>query len=774
MFHVNAWGLPYAAALIGAKLVLPGPHLDGKSLYELFESERVTFSAGVPTVWLGLHHPHAGRTAAKFSTLRRTVIGGSACPPAMMRTLEDDFGVEVIHAWGMTEMSPLGTLSSSKAKHADGSTAEQAAAPGRSRAGRSSASTWRSSTTTARPLPWDGQSSGNLVVRGHWVIERYFEREASPLVEVPGRGEWFPTGDVATIDADGYMQITDRSKDVIKSGGEWISSIELENIAMGHPGGARGGGHRLPRTRNGTSGRCWWWCGSPAPSLTREELLAFFEGRIAKWQIPDDVALRRRAAAHRHRQAAEAQAARAVQGPPAARNLNASPPLGGCPRPGPCGKATGSCLATIGCARRAGPPAGRSATAVRCHEDRLRRFPDECSFRLVANFDRPGGGARGLGRAGPQTAQHQAAGRTDRQDRLDRPAVGADGADRQQPAARVCQFFAEKFSATNPAGVKFEVVGIDNKLSPTESLNALKAAIDQGVRYVMQGNGSSVAGPADRRGQQAQRAQSGQGSRLPQLRRGRPRPDQQQVQLLALPLRRRHLDEDGGADHLHEGPARRSRRSTCSSQNYSHGQQVAKYAKEMLASASAPTSRSSAKTCTRWRRCATSRPTSPRSRLPAPTRVITGNWGSDLSLLVKAANEGGYNGKFFTYYAGVTGTPTALGSGGAGRVYQVAYNHYNMGGQMRQWMDEFKRQVQRRLLHRLDHHRSSRCSAQAMAKAKSTDPVKVAAAMEGLKFKSFNGEVEMRKADHQLQQPLYIRSGRRPTPSTHTAPRTPA
>ena len=286
MFHVNAWGLPFTAALTGSKLVLPGPHLDGASLYALFEQERVTFSAGVPTVWLGLVN-HMKQHGLKFSTFKRTVIGGSACPPAMMRTLKEEFGVEVIHAWGMTELSPLGTLCTLQSKH-DGLPAERRQrlmeTQGRVIYGIDMAII----DDEGRSLPWDGVSAGNLVVRGPWVIERYFHADASPLVSVDGEPGWFPTGDVAAIDADGYMRITDRSKDVIKSGGEWISSIELENIAVAHPGVHEAAvvACRHPK-----------WderpllvaVRKPGADVTREALLAFFEGRIAKWQIPDDV-----------------------------------------------------------------------------------------------------------------------------------------------------------------------------------------------------------------------------------------------------------------------------------------------------------------------------------------------------------------------------------------------------------------------------------------------------------------------------------------------------
>ncbi len=285
MFHVNAWGVPYAAPMIGSKLVFPGPHLDGKSLYELMEAEQVTFSAGVPTVWLGLIN-FAQAQKLKFSSLKRTVIGGSACPPAMMRTLEDEFGIEVIHAWGMTEMSPLGTLSKLKAKHA--ALPVEAQRRILEKQGKVIFGVdMEILDDDGAALPWDGKASGNLVVRGPWIIRSYYRRDDSPLVKVAG-GAWFPTGDVASIDADAYMQITDRSKDVIKSGGEWISSIDLENIAMGHPAVLEAAAISCRHPK---------WderpllvvVKKPGAELTRELMLGYFEGKIAKWQIPDDV-----------------------------------------------------------------------------------------------------------------------------------------------------------------------------------------------------------------------------------------------------------------------------------------------------------------------------------------------------------------------------------------------------------------------------------------------------------------------------------------------------
>ncbi|MEJ6006658.1 3-(methylthio)propionyl-CoA ligase [Paucibacter sp. AS339] len=286
MFHVNAWGLPYSCAVVGCKMVMPGPHLDGKSLYELFESEGVTFSAGVPTIWLGLL-TYVKANALKFSSFRRTVIGGSACPPAMMATLQDEYGVDVIHAWGMTEMSPLGTASKLSAKQLRLPLQEQRrllAKQGKAIFGVDMAII----DDDGKSLPWDGASAGNLVVRGPWVISRYFGHEESPLVSVDGEAGWFPTGDVATIDADGFMQITDRSKDVIKSGGEWISSIDLENVAMAHPAVHEAAVIACAHPK---------WderplllvVKKPGAELTREQMLEFFEGRIAKWQVPDDV-----------------------------------------------------------------------------------------------------------------------------------------------------------------------------------------------------------------------------------------------------------------------------------------------------------------------------------------------------------------------------------------------------------------------------------------------------------------------------------------------------
>ncbi|MEY3468870.1 MAG: hypothetical protein RL203_964, partial [Pseudomonadota bacterium] len=218
MFHVNAWGIPYSAALTGAKLVFPGSGMDGKSIYELIEREGVTYAAGVPTVWQMLL-THMKANGLKFSSLNRTVIGGSACPPAMIQTFMDDYGVEVLHAWGMTELSPLGTLCTLKNKHLKLSEPEQMKI--RLKQGRVIFGVDMKIVDDAgRDLPHDGKSFGDLLVKGPWVVAEYFKGEGGPPLVKDAHGiEWFPTGDVATIDADGYMQITDRSKDVIKSGG---------------------------------------------------------------------------------------------------------------------------------------------------------------------------------------------------------------------------------------------------------------------------------------------------------------------------------------------------------------------------------------------------------------------------------------------------------------------------------------------------------------------------------------------------------------------------
>ncbi|MBN9339869.1 MAG: fatty-acid--CoA ligase [Comamonadaceae bacterium] len=285
MFHVNAWGIPYSAALTGCKVVFPGPALDGKSVYELVEAEGVTFAAGVPTVWQMLL-THVRSNGLKFSTLQRTVIGGSACPPAMITAFQEEFGVHVLHAWGMTETSPLGTLCTLKNKHLQLPRAQQELL--QQKQGRAICGVdLKIIGGDGRELPWDGKTYGDLLVRGPWILDSYFKGD-SPLIKDENGVGWFPTGDVATIDADGFMQITDRSKDVIKSGGEWISSIDVENIAMAHPAVAMAACIGMPHPK---------WDErpivavslKPGASVAREELLKFYEGKTAKWQIPDDV-----------------------------------------------------------------------------------------------------------------------------------------------------------------------------------------------------------------------------------------------------------------------------------------------------------------------------------------------------------------------------------------------------------------------------------------------------------------------------------------------------
>jgi fatty-acyl-CoA synthase len=282
MFHVNAWGLPYIACMVGAKLVFPGPALDGKSLYELIEQEQVTMSAGVPTVWQGLL-AHVDALGATFSSMRRTVIGGAPCPTAMTEAFQSRHRVEVLHAWGMTELSPIGTICSFKA-HQQSLPIPQRhalqAKQGRSLYGID----MRIVDANGDELPWDGESPGDLQVRGHWVTQQYFGAD----VESPLCDGWFPTGDIATIDRDGFMQITDRSKDVIKSGGEWISSAAIENVAYLHP---------AVSTAVCIAARHPKWDERPlllvvkksGSELAGDELLSFFNGRVARWWTPDAV-----------------------------------------------------------------------------------------------------------------------------------------------------------------------------------------------------------------------------------------------------------------------------------------------------------------------------------------------------------------------------------------------------------------------------------------------------------------------------------------------------
>ncbi|MCZ2135166.1 MAG: long-chain-fatty-acid--CoA ligase [Burkholderiales bacterium] len=283
MFHVNAWGLPYLMPMVGAKVVFPGAALDGKSIYELFESEGVAMSAGVPTVWQMLL-AYMDANQLKLSTMKRTVIGGSACPPAMLDAFRDRYGVTVNHAWGMTEMSPLGTFGTLKGTQLHASADAQRTTllkQGRAVFGVD----MKIVDGEGHELPRDGVAAGDLMVRGSWIIEQYYRGEGGSILDADG---YFSTGDVATLDADGFMQITDRSKDVIKSGGEWISSIDVENIAMAHPAVAMAAciGVRHPK-----------WderpmlvvVKKPNVEVSAQDILHFYEGKIAKWQIPDAV-----------------------------------------------------------------------------------------------------------------------------------------------------------------------------------------------------------------------------------------------------------------------------------------------------------------------------------------------------------------------------------------------------------------------------------------------------------------------------------------------------
>ncbi|WP_213959800.1 MULTISPECIES: 3-(methylthio)propionyl-CoA ligase [unclassified Variovorax] len=281
MFHVNAWGIPYAAPMNGCKLVLPGPRLDGASLFELMEAEGVTCSAGVPTIWLGLAQFMESQ-GLKPSTMRRSVVGGSAMPQSLIRDFAEKFDVEVRHCWGMTETSPLGTQGVPLAKHAALDAEQQYAL--RSKQGRAVFGVQlKVVDIDGNALPRDGKSAGELMVRGPWIVSEYFKGEKPAL-----RDGWFPTGDIATIDADGTMQITDRVKDVIKSGGEWISSIDLENAAIAHPALAMAAviGVKHPK-----------WderpvlCAvkKPGHEIDEAALLEFLGGKVAKWWLPDQV-----------------------------------------------------------------------------------------------------------------------------------------------------------------------------------------------------------------------------------------------------------------------------------------------------------------------------------------------------------------------------------------------------------------------------------------------------------------------------------------------------
>lgn len=282
MFHVNAWGSPYGCAMSGAQMVLPGPDLHGEALVNLIDTHGVTLAMGVPTIWQGLL-AHAAKSGTKLASLERTVIGGAACPPSMIETFRETYGVDTVHAWGMSEMSPLGTANIPLAKHRNLPIEDQHKL--RENQGRPPFGVeLKIVDDDGNALPNDGVTQGDLMVRGHWVLDSYFRLEDQELLQ----DGWFATGDVATLDPDGYMTIRDRSKDIIKSGGEWISSVELENIAVAHPQLATAAVIGVPHPK---------WDERPllvavkaeGEDPTEQDLLNFFDGQIAKWQIPDKV-----------------------------------------------------------------------------------------------------------------------------------------------------------------------------------------------------------------------------------------------------------------------------------------------------------------------------------------------------------------------------------------------------------------------------------------------------------------------------------------------------
>jgi 3-(methylthio)propionyl---CoA ligase len=283
MFHVNAWGIPYGAALAGTALALPGRHLDGASLHALLNAERVNFTCGVPTVWMGLL-AHLRATGGKLDTVRRIMTGGSACPPLLIEAFGAEYGVAVEHGWGMSELSPVGTYNAPKPAHGGLSAAERdhlMLKQGRVLAGID----MKIVDGEGRELPWDGTAFGDLKVRGPWVCSAYYGDEAGSALDADG---WFATGDVATIDPDGLMEITDRSKDVIKSGGEWISSITLENIALSHPDVAEAAVVAAYHPK---------WDERPVlvvvprqgRTVDAGDVLDVYAGKVPKWWLPDAV-----------------------------------------------------------------------------------------------------------------------------------------------------------------------------------------------------------------------------------------------------------------------------------------------------------------------------------------------------------------------------------------------------------------------------------------------------------------------------------------------------
>ena len=284
MFHVSAWGTPYAAAMVGCSLVLPGPMLDGASLVQLIDDYQVTAALGVPTIWQGLLNA-AQQSGTQLESLKRNVVGGASCPPSMIKTFKDVYDCETIHAWGMTETSPLGSVNQMKAKHLILSEEEQFKSrfsQGRPPFGVKLRITDAENSTNE--IQRDGKTAGNLQIQGHWIVDTYFGKDQSALTS----DGWFDTGDIATVDQDGYLNISDRSKDLIKSGGEWISSVELENIAIAHPeidiAAVIAAIHPKWDERPILIAKK-----SLESQLTEEDVLDFYINKIAKWQIPDKV-----------------------------------------------------------------------------------------------------------------------------------------------------------------------------------------------------------------------------------------------------------------------------------------------------------------------------------------------------------------------------------------------------------------------------------------------------------------------------------------------------
>lgn len=284
MFHVNAWGTPYAAAMVGCTLVLPGPGLDGASLVNLIDTYKVSVALGVPTIWQGLIAA-AQQSGSKLESLKRNVVGGSACPPAMLKIFKEQINCETIHAWGMTETSPLGSANQLKTKHlnlADEEKMQIRLSQGRPPFGVDLRLTDEEKGT--QEIARDGETIGNLQIKGHWIIDHYFGKEESALTA----DGWFDTGDIATLNKDGFMKLCDRSKDLIKSGGEWISSVDLENMAMGHPEIAMAAVIAAQHPK---------WderpvliaIKKPESHVSEAEMLDYYADKVAKWQIPDRV-----------------------------------------------------------------------------------------------------------------------------------------------------------------------------------------------------------------------------------------------------------------------------------------------------------------------------------------------------------------------------------------------------------------------------------------------------------------------------------------------------